>query len=142
MSDEIQVTGLEAALNGLTKASHDIELAAKYAIGQVGLTLEREVKLILNNNSHRLVDGRWEPSGHIGGEGTPPNRRSGNLMSSVRTETRDGFGTYEATVFPSMIYARRLEVDYNYPYMRPSADKVRREADRIFINAFKQKWKQ
>jgi hypothetical protein len=136
-----KITNLNEVLAGIEITSDKIETAARYAIGQVGLAVEREVKVTLNNNPHSKVRSGWSPAGHIGGPGTPPNRRTGNLMSSVRTETRQGFGTYTASVFPTMIYARRLEVGLNYPYLRPTAEKMRPRIKAIFQYNFLKKWR-
>ena len=143
MADDFKfkITNLNEVLRGLGKTEERIEVAARFGIAQVGLAVEREVKITLNNNPHVRTRSGWSPAGHIGGEGTPPNRRSGNLMSSVRTEIRYGYGTYTASVFPTMIYARRLEVGLNYPYLRPSADRMRPRIKAIFQYNFLKKWR-
>lgn len=138
---EVNVKNLNAVIAGLAEREIDIQLAAAYAIAQVGLAVEREVKQTLNNNPHSKRGGSWTPKGHVGGPGTPPNRRTGNLMSSVRTEIRQGLGSYEASVFPTMVYARRLELGLNYPYLRPSVERIRPRAERIFMTNFMKKWR-
>ena len=137
----ITITNLNAVLKGLDIQEDKIESAAVYAIAQVGFAIERETKQTLNNNPHSKRGNSWTPSGHIGGPGTPPNRRTGNLMSSVRTELKYGFGSYVAEVFPTMVYARRLEVGLNYPYLRPSVERIRPRADQIFRTNFLKKWR-
>jgi hypothetical protein len=137
----ITVSNLNAVIAGLDKQETKIVLAGAYAIAQVGLAIERETKMTLNNNPHSKRGNSWIPGGHTGGPGSPPNRRTGNLMSSVRTEIRKGLGSYEATVFPTMVYARRLELGLNYPYLRPSVDRVRPRAERIFMTNFMKKWR-
>jgi hypothetical protein len=143
MADDFKfkITNLNEVLRGLGKTEERIEAAARFGIAQVGLAAEREVKITLNNNPHVRTRSGWSPPGHIGGPDTPPNRRSGNLMSSVRTEVRYGYGTYTASVFPTMIYARRLEVGLNYPYLRPSADRMRPRIKAIFQYNFLKKWR-
>jgi hypothetical protein len=141
MTATFEITNLSKVISIINLKATDIEKAAVYAVAQVGLAIERETKITLNNNPHSRSGKTWSPPGHIGGDGTPPNRRTGNLQSSVHTEVRSGFGSYEATVFPTMVYARRLEVGLNYPYLRPSVDRVRPNAQRIFTTAFMKKWK-
>lgn len=138
---KITISNLNAVIAGLVGQQSKIQQAANYAIAQVGLAIEREVKVTLNNNPHSKRGNSWVPAGHVGGFGTPPNRRSGNLMSSVRTEIREGFGSYTAEVFPTMVYARRLELGLNYPYLRPSVERVRPRAERIFMTNFIKKWR-
>ena len=137
----IDVSNLNSVIEGIAQEESRIQTAAAYAIAQVGLAVEREVKQTLNNNPHSKRGNSWSPSGHVGGPGTPPNRRTGNLMSSVRTEVKYGFGSYVAEVFPTMVYARRLELGLNYPYLRPSADRVRPRAEQIFRTNFLKKWR-
>lgn len=137
----VTVKNLNEVLRGLNIQEDRIESAAAYAIAQVGFAIERETKITLNNNPHSKRGRSWSPSGHIGGPGTPPNRRTGNLMSSVKTELHYGFGSYVAEVFPTMVYARRLEVGLNYPYLRPSVDRIRPKADQIFRTNFLKKWR-
>jgi len=62
-------------------------------------------------------------------------------MSSVRTEVKYGFGSYVAEVFPTMIYARRLEVGLNYPYLRPTAVRMQPRIKGIFQYNFLKKWR-
>jgi L,D-peptidoglycan transpeptidase YkuD (ErfK/YbiS/YcfS/YnhG family) len=140
MSDEISVSGLEQALTQLGALGTKLDSALKYGIDAIALAVQRTAQnglTSVQNNTGK---------GHIGGAGGFPNRRTGALAGSVRTEsTRKGFGEYEATVQPGMIYARRLETgagwSVNYPYMRPSADYVRKQAESIFLSAVRSRWK-
>jgi hypothetical protein len=138
---------LEAKIAGQVKKFDD---AALFAIGQVGLSLEVEVKRILNNNSHKSASTakgrRWIPKGHIGSDGTPPNRRTGALIRSVYTNVRQEPGSYVATVFPTMVYARSLELGnpswksgVKYPYLVPAFNNLRPRMAAIFERGFARK---
>jgi L,D-peptidoglycan transpeptidase YkuD (ErfK/YbiS/YcfS/YnhG family) len=138
VSNEINIDGLEAALASLDKAGLKLDDALKYGVDAVALAVQRTVQsgLLQTQNSG---------GPHIGGNGTFPNRRTGQLASSVQTKSvRKGFGDYEASVEPGTIYARRLETgagwSVNYPYMRPSADYVRQQAGSIFLSAVRTRW--
>jgi hypothetical protein len=138
MSDEISISGLDAALTQLRKYGNTLDEALKYGVDSVALGVERQVK-------KGLMQVQNSGGPHIGGSGTYPNRRTGQLASSIRTNsTKRGFGDYEATVEPGTVYARRLETgagwSVNYPYMRPSADYVRPQAESIFLSAVKSRW--
>ena len=138
MSNEINIEGLEAALAGLDKAGTKLDDALKFGVDAVALAVQRTVQRGLLKTQH---DG----GPHIGGNGTFPNRRTGQLASSVQTKSvRKGFGNYEATVEPGTVYARRLETgagwSVNYPYMRPSADYVRPQAQAVFVDAVRTRW--
>lgn len=135
-----EITNLPAVLADIAQIDRKIDAAAKFGVTMVALAVEREVKKTLNNNPHKLVNGRWQPSGHIGGFGSPPNRRSGNLQKSITTVTHFGFGTYVAEVRAGMVYARRLEKGLNYPYMRPASLRVEPRAHAIFKAAFQSRW--
>jgi hypothetical protein len=142
----------DKTIRRLKNLPDDMAMAVDAAIMAVALAVEREAKLTLNNNPHILVKnskGRgqhWEPRGHIGGPGTPPNRRSGNLLRQTRAKRVAGFDRFVAEVGPGVIYGRRLEVSqveggFGYPYLRPSADRVRQHASRIASQAFARKWR-
>jgi hypothetical protein len=91
---------------------------------------------------------------HIGQTGDFPNRRTGNLANSFQREIREGFGDYSASVFPTAVYSRVLELgggtnwrgepwgsEVKYPYMSPTYEQIRPDADRIFTNAVLRSWK-
>lgn len=139
MSDEIEIDGLEKALAQLGAYSSQLDDALKFGVDSVALAVEGTVKKGLLQVQN--------PGGpHIGGNGTFPNRRTGQLASSVQTKSdRKGFGEYEATVEPGTVYARRLETgagwSVNYPYMRPSAEFIRPRAGDIFLSAVRTRWR-
>lgn len=138
MSDEISVEGLSAALNDLGVLGKKLDDALKFGIDQIALAVDRTVKTGLLQVQN--------PGGpHIGGAGGFPNRRTGQLASSIQVKSnRIGFGEYESTVEPGTVYARRLETgagwSVNYPYMRPSADFIRPQAESIFLSAVNTRW--
>lgn len=151
MSGAVEVS-LSDVIKSVDKLEEKAEKALEAAVMEVALAVERVTKQTLNNNPHRQVKNKsgkgshWEPGEHIGGPGTPPNRRSGNLMRSVRAKKVQGFGSYSADVSPGMIYSRRLEVSqgeggFGYPYLRPSADRVRPKANKIATLAFMKHWR-
>jgi hypothetical protein len=139
MSDEISISGLDAAIAQLGEYGTKLDEALKYGVDSIALAVQRTAQQGLTSVQNNTG------KGHIGSPGGFPNRRTGALASSVRTEsTKRGFGDYEATVQPGMVYARRLETgagwSVNYPYMRPSADYVRNQAESIFLAAVKTRW--
>lgn len=152
MSDfEFEFPNLNELEKKLSAQLQKIDDAALFAVGQVGLALERDVKKLLTNNQHRATNTKtgkrkWIPPGHIGADGTPPNRRTGALARSVYTNTRKEAGSYVATVMPSMVYARGLELGdprwksgVKYPYMRPAFNTLKPRMVGIFERAFAQR---
>jgi hypothetical protein len=138
MSDEISLSGLEQALTQLGTLGTRLDIALKYGVDSIALAVQRTAQ-------QGLLQVQNPGGPHIGGAGGFPNRRTGQLASSVRTESiRKGFGEYKATVQPGTVYARRLETgagwSVNYPYMRPSADYVRQQAESIFLSAVRTRW--
>jgi len=150
---KLSITNLPEVVAGLTKEVHNYEKAAVYAFGKVALRVERVAKQNALTGSHtKTVSPKgavtWIPSEHIPGTGPGPNRRTGNLIRSIRTEMRQGFGSYVASVYPSMIYSRvveegspRWKSGVKYPYLRPAAETVRREANAIFTREFKNRYR-
>jgi hypothetical protein len=116
-----------------------IEQAAVYALGQVGLSLERRVK----QNLFKATHGRNERRS-VSGDGGFPERVTGNLGRSVFTELRNETGSYVASVFPTMVYARALELGnpkrwksgVRYPYLKPSFDQERPQMNALFVRKF------
>lgn len=151
MSDEgkVSITNLSEVVAGVAKEAKAYEKAAVYAFGKVALRVERLAKQNALTGSHtKEVSAagkvRWLPPEHIPGTGPGPNRRTGALIRSIRTELRQGFGSYVASVFPTMEYARAVELGSDrwksgvkYPYLRPAAETVRKEANAIFTREFK-----
>jgi hypothetical protein len=165
MSVDVTVKNLNAVLWGLGKGQDDLGLATGYAVGQVALAIEREIKKELGKVSrsriirkgrvvgHRIKDGNggWKREDHhIGGDGSPPNRITGNLQRSVTTEMprpAKGFRTYTAITGPTAIYARQLEMGggrwktgVKYPYVAPSYERMMPRVEGIFNEAFLRKW--
>ena len=102
-----------------------IEKAAAFATGQAALSIERQAK----QNASTGVHARGE--GHIPGTGPGPNRVTGNLVRSITTEIRYGFGSYVATVGPTAEYARAVELGnprwksgVRYPYLIPAVGQL------------------
>jgi len=153
MTARIEITNLSDVLNTLAINETKINKALQFGVAQVALAIERETKktLFTRQNSGRYGGkgfNRYRGHEPVSGDNAPPNRVSGALASSVHTELRQGFGTYYADVFPTMVYARALELGnprwksgVKYPYLRPSVDKVRPRANQIFVTNFMKKWR-
>lgn len=118
-----------------------IEAAAVYGLSQVAFAVESEAKKNFGPPHARGM-------GHQPWGGRGPNVVTGALRRSIRTElkARQGFGSYEAKVFPTMIYSRAVELGNpkwksgaKYPYLSPAAATVRRKANKIFTDAVARK---
>lgn len=165
MSVEVTVKNLDAVLWGLGKGQDNLSIATGYAVGQVALSIEREIKKTLGKVhrnrvvrkgrvvGYRIKDGNggWKREDHhIGGDGSPPNWITGNLMRSVTTEMPrpgKGFSTYKAITGPTAIYSRQLEMGggvwksgVKYPYVQPSYERMLPRVEGIFYEAFLRKW--
>jgi hypothetical protein len=146
MSDPIHIKNLAQVLSAIKNQEGKMEMAADYGVKQVAVNLVYETQKLLNNNPHSLRGKTWYPKGHIGGNGTPPNRRSGHLRDSFQINPVSGFPGYAYKVFPTMVYARRLEMSkseggFGYSYLEPSARKVKAKAGKIFLQAFLSRYK-
>ena len=132
MSDTITVKNLNQVLAGLTAYEGKLMVAAVYGLSQVAFAVEREAK---NGWSPRHAPGTPTTATR----GGKPASISGNLRRSIHTQIKQGFGNYEAEVGPSMIYSRRVELEYDYPYMRPAYVAMKPRANNIFSAAVKRR---
>ena len=142
MANNVSVkVDFQATIRALTIEASKIEKAGFYSLGQVALAVEREAKLnAVEGGTHKR--GTLTPAQPGGG----PARITGALQRSIHTEVRQGFGSYEATVGPSMVYARQVELGggrwksgVKYPYMIPAGQKVKERANEIFTQAMARK---
>jgi hypothetical protein len=100
----IVIKNLPQVLSSLDSFELKIEKAGQTALTQAALALERQAKLNANTGTHP------RGQGHIPGTGPGPNKVTGTLQRSISTEVRYGFGSYVATVGPSVEYARAVEL--------------------------------
>jgi hypothetical protein len=125
-------------MNGLTVYEKKVMTAAEFAIAQAGFAVERQAKINANTGTHKRGEG------HIQGTGPGPNVVTGTLRRSITTEVRYGFGSYIATVGPTVEYARAVELGNpkwggkRYPYLIPAAGALigNGTLNRVFNNAF------
>jgi hypothetical protein len=132
LSETITVKNLNQVLAGLTAYEGKLMVAAVYGLSQVAFAVEREAK---NGWSPRHAPGTPTTATR----GGKPASITGNLRRSIHTEIKQGFGTYVAEVGPTMIYSRRVELEYDYPYMRPAYVAMKPRANNIFSAAVKRK---
>jgi HK97 gp10 family phage protein len=125
-----------AFLASLKKAEGSIIEASGRALGAVALAIETQ--------AFTYASGPVVKSGpHQPWAGAGPNVREGNLRKGIRASkpVRVGFATYTAEVTSSMSYSRAVEEGTSrsgqYPFMRPAVDYIEKQADRIFIKAYK-----
>jgi hypothetical protein len=139
---------MSATLNSLDRNIDEIEAAAFYAIGQVALRVEKLAKENASGPARkRNSDGTLTPPRHInwaGGGPNGPNVITGTLRRSIHTEVRKGFATFEATVSPSVYYAKSVETGegrrgVGYPFIMPAANAIAPKAQAIFTAAFNQR---
>lgn len=100
----VVIKNLPQVLAGLTAYEQQLERAGQLALTQAALGIERQAKLNANTGTHP------RGQGHIPGTGPGPNRVTGTLQRSINTQVRYGFGSYVATVGPSVEYARAVEL--------------------------------
>lgn len=138
----ITIKNLQAVVDGIAKEGTSYEVAAGFALGRVALEIERQAKKNANTGTHK----RGEP--RVSGGGAGPNVVSGDLRRSITTELRLGFGSYVATVGPTMEYARQVELGggkwksgVKYPYLVPAFKSLQQSGalNRIFQAAVRSK---
>jgi hypothetical protein len=142
MAIELNVTvkNINAVLSALTAHEEKFEQATAYAVGQVALAFEAQAKRNFQG-VHTRSGNSWTPSGHITGSPDYPNVRTGNLRRSITTTfKREGFGSYSASVSPTMVYSRAVELGNGkggagYPYMEPAYRRVLPQVNTLFVQA-------
>lgn len=100
----IVIKNLPQVMAGLSAFEQKMEMAGQLALTQAALALERQAKLNANTGTHP------RGQGHTPGTGPGPNKVTGTLQRSISTEVRYGFGSYIATVGPTVEYARAVEL--------------------------------
>jgi len=100
----IIIKNLPQVLSSLTAFERNLEQAGQLALAQAALAVERQAKLNANTGTHKRGEG------HVPGTGPGPNKVTGTLQRSINTQVRYGFGSYIATVGPSVEYARAVEL--------------------------------
>ena len=106
-----------------------IEAAGIYGLSQVAFAIEAEAKKNIQGTHKRGTP-------RVGNATGGPNNVTGALRRSIHTEIRKGFGVYAASVFPTMVYSRALELGLRngarYPYLMPAARSIKPKANQIF----------
>lgn len=141
----VVVVNLSEVMSAFNRTEAEALQAVQYGVTAVALAVEAQAKENASSTgTRRRVGSRIVPPRHIGPSGSGPNVISGNLLNSIRTDTRFGFGRYEAQVGAHMEYARAVEFGLpswrgvKYPYLSPAAERIKQDgtATRAFVNAF------
>jgi Bacteriophage HK97-gp10, putative tail-component len=135
----ISVVNIREVIAGLKTYEEKVEKAAEFGLTRAALAIERQAKLNANTGVHPRGEG------HIKGTGPGPNVVTGTLRRSITTEVRYGFGSYVATVGPTVEYARAVELGSSrwksgvrYPYLYPAVGFLVNsgQLNRIFTSSF------
>lgn len=137
---KIRVTNTSAVVNALANKAKKIDEAANAGVKAVAFAVQKQAKINAFTGKHKPGER------HIVGTGPGPNVATGMLRRSISVRTKKGFGNYVASVGPTVIYARAVELGHprwksgvKYPYLVPAANTVRKKAKRIFVSTFNSK---
>ena len=135
----------------MTQAEGKYEKAIAYGVAQTALAFEAQAKRNFKGTRRRVnTKGKWprlDPPYHKGPAGGFPNVVTGQLRRSITTRLVSGYGGgYKATVAPTAIYARAVELggrnwqgekwhNGGYPYMGPAYKEVVPRVNEIFLRA-------
>lgn len=95
----------------LAEKTAAVAMAKRRFLTQGAAIIERQAKVNATGGRHRA--GTPTPASH----GTGPAIISGTLRRSIHSEV----GIEVARIGPSVRYGRRVELEYNYPFMIPAA---------------------
>jgi hypothetical protein len=138
---KFEVTNESAVLAAIRAKALRIDKAGQDALMAVAFAVQKQAKI-------NAFTGKHAPNeGHILGTGPGPNVGTGMLRRSISVHrNKKGFGNYVASVGPTVIYSRAVELGHprwksgvKYPYLRPAGTLVRKKARRIFLATFNEK---
>jgi phage gpG-like protein len=139
----IEMADWDGSANSLIAKAIAVEAATKTGLGLVAHQAEAAAKRELARRGHQ----RGTPTPALAGE--PPARVSGALLRSVQVQgPTGGAGTYEASVGPTMVYARIQELGGTAgrghrarlparPYMHPALVAVKKDILAIMVAAWR-----
>ena len=139
---KIRVSNESAVVAALKTKVVKLERAGQAGVMAVAFAVQRQAKI-------NAFTGKHAPrAGHIRGTGPGPNVGTGLLRRSISVQKKQGFGMYVASVGPTAVYSRAVELGsprwksgVKYPYLEPAARMVRKNAKRIFLATFNEKSK-
>jgi hypothetical protein len=138
---KFQVTNEAAVLAAIREKALKLENAGRAGVMAVAFAVQKQAKINAFTGKHAPGDG------HIFGTGPGPNVGTGMLRRSISVRSnKKGFGNYVASVGPTVVYSRAVELGHprwksgvKYPYLRPAGTLVRKKARRIFLATFNEK---
>ncbi len=122
------MTGASAVQAALRKVTREADAASRVIVS-------KSAALVIAESKSNFSGSHAKGQPHVGGD--QPNVVSGNLRRSIEASSivRIGFATYAASVGPTAIYGRRVELGYQgsrgYPYFTPAVEKTRIPISRI-----------
>ena len=148
---KLSKSGVNATLSALTEYEDKWEKAIVYGLAQTALAFEAQAKRNFSGTRRRITTKsggqRLDPPYHKPNDRNFPNVVSGTLRRSITTTLKPGFGgQYVATVSPTVVYARAVELggrnfqgqpwrNGGYPYMGPAYKMVLPQVNNIFLRA-------
>jgi hypothetical protein len=123
VAGEFHFEGVSEFAHAMERMVTRIDAAAVNIVREGAAIIEREAKLRAGESGRHA---RGTPTPAVQGAG--PAIVTGTLRRSIHTEgpTRaGGIGRWQAMIGPSVIYGRRVELEYDYPYMAPAVDHAR-----------------
>lgn len=137
---KLRVTNESAVVAALKAKAVKLDSASKAGVMAVAFAVQKQAKINAFTGKHAPGER------HIPGTGPGPNVATGLLRRSISVRQRKGFESYVASVGPTVVYARAVELGHprwksrvRYPYLRPAATLVRKKAKSIFLATFKEK---
>ena len=118
------VIGLSQIEAAITKVIAESAAASVAIVTEGAATVERVAK-----GNFEGAHKKGEP--HVGGD--KPNIVTGTLRRSIRHDPvhKDGLAGASTRVGPSVIYARRVELEYGYAFFEPAVKDTRDELREI-----------
>lgn len=121
MAEGFEFLNVHEFLHRMEETVAEVDKATEGFIAEGAHAIEREAKIRAGAGGRHKAG---TPTPATTGDG--PAIITGTLRRSIHVDGphRLGLGTYEASVGPSVIYGRRVELEYNYPYLSPALAQV------------------
>lgn len=133
MSVAVVWHGIEAFDAGLEREVVAASFAARDAVVEAGALVEARMKEHAGEGGRHAV-GTPTPAS----QGSGPAVITGALRRSIRVSAPIPWGLtgYSIKVGPTIIYGRRIELEYDYPYAEPGLHDATPELPAIFARAW------
>lgn len=126
----MHLLGVSEVQAAFDRVMHQVDAASKDMVAEGAALVERTAK-----GNFQGAHKKGQP--HVGGD--KPNIVTGTLRRSIRHQPirQDGRAEFATTIGPTVIYGRRVELEYGYAFFEPAVRDTREELKAIAAKHWK-----